>query len=88
MLILGRRTGEVIRIGDDISIVVVQIRNGDVKLGVSAPRQISVHRQEIYDAIHQSPDDMAASDAANMLADQTIVDRIMREDYPHRGFRG
>lgn len=47
MLILMRRIGEVIRIGDDIKLTVLDVRGGLVRIGVEAPRNVSVHRQEI-----------------------------------------
>ncbi len=53
MLVLTRRKNEVIRINDDITIMVVEIRGDKVRLGVDAPRGVSVHRQEVYDAIHR-----------------------------------
>jgi carbon storage regulator len=53
MLILTRKTGEAIRIGDDISISVIEIRGNQVRLGIEAPRSVSVHRQEIYDMIQE-----------------------------------
>ncbi len=50
MLVLTRRRGEIIRIGDDIRIIVVDIRDSSVRIGVDAPRDIPVHREEVYDA--------------------------------------
>ena len=51
MLVLSRHRGEAIRIGDDIEIVVVDIRDGKVRLGVNAPKETPVHRGEIWAAI-------------------------------------
>lgn len=51
MLVLSRKTGEVIKIGDDVEVVVVDIRGNKVRLGITAPREIEVHRKEVYDAI-------------------------------------
>jgi carbon storage regulator len=53
MLVLSRQRDETIMIGDDIEITVVDIRGDKVRLGISAPTQISVHRKEVYDAIQQ-----------------------------------
>jgi carbon storage regulator len=53
MLVLSRQKDETIIIGDDIEITVVDIRGDKVRLGVSAPKQISVHRKEVYDAIRR-----------------------------------
>jgi carbon storage regulator len=54
MLILGRRTDEKIVIGDDIVVTVVECRKGHCRLGVTAPEHVTVHRQEVYDAIQRS----------------------------------
>src|SRR3954465_15008353 len=51
MLVLSRQKDETIIIGDDIEITVVDIRGDKVRLGVSAPKSISVHRKEVYEAI-------------------------------------
>ena len=53
MLVLSRKSGESIRIGDDVSIMVVDIRSDRVRIGIDAPRHMTVLRQEIYEAIHQ-----------------------------------
>ena len=52
MLVLSRHRDESIIIGDDIVITVVDIRGDKVRLGIAAPIEISVHRQEVYEAIH------------------------------------
>ncbi len=54
-LVMSRKVDEVIRIGDDIQIQVVDIQNGKVRIGVIAPREMPVHRQEVYEAIHGKP---------------------------------
>ena len=51
MLVLSRQTDEVIVIADNIRITVVEVRGDKVRLGIDAPREISVHRQEVYDLI-------------------------------------
>ena len=56
MLVLSRKKNESIVINDDISIVVVEIRGDKVRLGVEAPKEIPVHRREVYDAIKKSVD--------------------------------
>ena len=56
MLVLSRKKNESIVINDDITIVVVEIRGDKVRLGVEAPREVPVHRREVYDAIKRSTD--------------------------------
>jgi carbon storage regulator len=53
MLVLGRRTGENIRIGDDIKVIVLEVRGGQIKLGIEAPLHVQVHREEIYERIQR-----------------------------------
>ena len=48
MLILTRRPGEAIRIGDDVEVYVVAVNGNQVRLGIKAPRNVPVHREEIY----------------------------------------
>jgi len=51
MLVLSRRKDEIIMIGDDIKVTVVEVKGDQVRLGISAPRDISIYREEIYKAI-------------------------------------
>ena len=51
MLVLSRQRDETIMIGDEVEIIVVDIRGDKVRLGITAPRHIPVHRKEVYDAI-------------------------------------
>ena len=53
MLVLARRSNQSIMIGDDIEIVIVDIHGDQVKLGIQAPREIAVHRKEIYEEIQK-----------------------------------
>lgn len=53
MLVLSRQRDETIMIGDDIEITVVDIRGDKVRLGINAPKEVSVHRKEVYDAIRR-----------------------------------
>lgn len=54
MLVLTRKLGQSIRIGDEIEIVVLEVRGEQVRLGVRAPKDVVVHRKEIYEAIHSA----------------------------------
>ena len=51
MLVLSRKQDECIMIGDDVRIMVVEVRGDKVRLGIEAPRDVTVHRQEVYEAI-------------------------------------
>jgi carbon storage regulator len=51
MLVLSRKKDEKIIIGDNITVMVIEIRGDKVRLGIEAPKEITVHRQEVYDAI-------------------------------------
>ncbi|MCA9102914.1 MAG: carbon storage regulator CsrA [Planctomycetales bacterium] len=67
MLVLSRKKNESIVINDDITIVVVEIRGDKVRLGVEAPKEVPVHRREVYDAIqrgdanHREADESASA---------------------------
>jgi len=51
MLILTRRVGETIKIGDDIEVVILQNRCGQVRIGIAAPPEVAIHRSEVFDRI-------------------------------------
>lgn len=53
MLILTRRVGETFIIGDDIRITVCSVRNGQVRIGIEAPKDVSIHRKEVYERIQR-----------------------------------
>ena len=53
MLTLSRKKHQVIRIGDDIQIMVIDLRDDSVRLGITAPKDMPVHREEVYEAIRK-----------------------------------
>ena len=53
MLILTRRAGETLVIGEDVRVKVLEVKGQQVRIGVTAPREVSVHREEIYERIRQ-----------------------------------
>jgi|TARA_B100000929_G_scaffold216484_1_gene173197 carbon storage regulator len=57
MLILTRRVGETLMIGDDVSVTVLGVKGNQVRIGVNAPKDVSVHREEIYMRIQSEKDD-------------------------------
>jgi carbon storage regulator len=63
MLVLSRQKDESIIIGDDVEITIVDVRGDKVRLGINAPRSISVHRKEIYDAIQREKEANANKEA-------------------------
>ena len=69
MLVLSRKKNESIVINNDITIVVVEIRGDKVRLGVEAPKEIPVHRREVYDAIKRSESQQQQRDQAASEAD-------------------
>ena len=58
MLILTRRVGETVRIGDDVSITVLGVKGNQVRIGIDAPREVAVHREEIYQRILEEDEDL------------------------------
>jgi len=66
MLVLSRKKNESVVINDDITIVVVEIRGDKVRLGIEAPKECSVHRREVFDAIRRSNQDRPGTSNENL----------------------
>ncbi len=63
MLILTRRVGETLMIGDEVTVTVLGVKGNQVRLGVGAPRDVSVHREEIYQRIQNEQEDDLGSNS-------------------------
>jgi len=64
MLVLTRKVGETLVIGDDIKITICAVNNSQVRVGIKAPKEISVHREEIYERIQSEQVEANGSTAA------------------------
>lgn len=58
MLILTRRSGESIKICDDIDVVILEVKGRQVRLGITAPKNVPVHRKEIYERLKNNQEDL------------------------------
>ena len=76
MLVLSRQRDESIIIGDNIVITVVDIRGDKVRLGIDAPREVSVHREEVYNAIKrkEAEEEVDQSTLAGLVGDDRIFE--------------
>lgn len=79
MLILTRRVGENVIVGDDITISVIEVRGDAVRIGIQAPQSVSVHREEVYRELQRANQAAATADDAAIGA---IVQELSREDRP------
>lgn len=76
MLVLSRQRDETIMIGDDVEITIVDIRGDKVRLGITAPRHIQVHRKEVYEAIRRE------NERAATLSPSDVSDVIDKDEQP------
>lgn len=71
MLILTRRVGESLIIGDDVTVTVLGVKGNQVRIGVNAPKEVSVHREEIYQRIQQEKDGGSEPEAP-LVEDESV----------------
>ena len=71
MLILTRRVGETAMIGNEVTVTVLRVKGNQVRVGVNAPKDVAVHREEIYERIKRE-DQASRSDSSN----ETMVDDV------------
>ena len=73
MLVLTRKAGEGIAIGDDVKIVVMQVKGKQVRLGIKASPQTAVHREEVYQKIQEENQEAAQSDVSGVRSAQKAL---------------
>ncbi len=84
MLVLSRQRDESIMIGDDVEITIVDVRGDKVRLGITAPKQIPVHRREIYDAIQREKEQAAAGNGTDATASKDRTEKAEKEAKEHQ----
>lgn len=80
MLVLSRQRDETIMIGDDVEITIVDIRGDKVRLGITAPPHVAVHRKEVYEAIRREKQANGQGGAVESLANRK--EKAKNEDKP------
>lgn len=85
MLVLSRQRDETIMIGDEVEITVVDIRGDKVRLGITAPRQVQVHRKEVYEAIKRENTDAVDVRVEDLTAADQQLRTTFRQPRPRRG---
>ena len=83
MLVLSRERGETVNIGDEIEVTVIDIRGDKVRLGVSAPRHVTVHRKEVYDAIKRQKESGGGEAGSGPAPDPTNGNPSDQPRSPH-----
>ena len=80
MLVLTRRVGESLVIGDDVVVTVLEVRSDGVRVGIDAPRHVRVHRAEVLDAVRVENVTAVQADDAAVAALRDLVPRTRHED--------
>lgn len=75
MLVLSRRAGESINIGDDVVVTVLEVRGDVVRVGINAPRSVRVHREEVYRELQAANREAAQTDDTAVAALSTLFPR-------------
>ncbi len=74
MLILTRRVGETLMIGDDVTVTVLGVKGNQVRIGINAPKDVSVHREEIYERIRNekagTPDPVVEAGTTGLMGSE------------------
>lgn len=81
MLVLSRKIGETVVIGDNIEICIIDIQGDNVRIGINAPREISIHRQEIYEEIKN--ENLQAAESGDSLAQR--LEQLIKLGKPDKG---
>lgn len=85
MLVLSRQRNETIMIGDDIEITIVDVRGDKVRLGITAPPHIAVHRKEVYEAIRRNKLANQSGDGQSASVESFANRRNKKEENPSKG---
>ena len=85
MLILTRKLGEQINIGDDITVTLLEVKGTQVKLGIEAPKDISIHRKEIYERIREENLRSSEVDLSDLSEAASILTSLIPKDGKSEG---
>jgi len=84
MLVLSRQRDESIMIGDDVEIIIVDVRGDKVRLGITAPKSVPVHRREIYDAIQREKNEKKELEKEAKASKQEKTEKQQEQDTPQQ----